>query len=65
MFDGPSSELHAVVDAESVEQLGDVIGDRSRRDYQLLGDMPVGVAAGDQRDDLLLAARELAQSTVP
>src|SRR5665811_854645 len=55
-------QLHPVVEAELLHDIGPVIVDGLLREVERPGDLPVGVADGSQEHDLALA---LAQILVP
>jgi hypothetical protein len=55
VFDGPAGELGAPAQAGLLAHAGQVVLDRARRDVELLADLVVGQAVGDESQDLELA----------
>src|SRR4051794_22978706 len=58
VFVGEDDGLDAVAQVELSEQAGDVRLDRGRLDHELGGDLRVGAPAGEQAQDVKLAAAE-------
>jgi hypothetical protein len=54
----PRCELDAVVKADAIKQLRNVVRGSPGRDDQLLRNLPVRASAHDQRHDLLLSCSE-------
>ena len=57
-FPGLERSFHTVADVQLGEDVGDVILDRAFRQHQLVGDLAVGGAVGQQAQDLNLARGE-------
>src|SRR5689334_12886546 len=56
---GEHDGLHAVAQAELLEDVGDMRLDRRLADVELLGDLGVGQPAGDEAKNVSFASREL------
>jgi hypothetical protein len=55
VIDRPGGQLGARRQSQLAEHVGDVALGRPHADHELIGDLPVGQPARDQRRDLLLA----------
>src|SRR3954447_11754330 len=58
VLDGPAGELGAAAQAGLLADAREVVLDRARRDVQLLADLVVGQAVGDEPQDLELTGGE-------